>query len=231
MGGDGTVNEVVNGLMRSGARAALGVLACGSGDDFAANLPDGDAVARLVAGRVRRYDAGRIEAHGVRYFANGMDIGFGARGAANVARVPRALGGFGAYLGALALTLVRYPRARVRVTLDGGPPLEVATAMIAVMNGPRFGGGFRLCPQARPDDGALDVLIADALGRAEILALVPKLLRGTHVGHPRLRLARARRVLVESDSPLEYEADGELPPEPARRIAIELLPAALPVLA
>lgn len=231
VGGDGTVHEVVNGLMRAGAPAALGVLPCGSGDDFAAMLPPGDAVARLAAGRVRRFDVGRIQAHGISYFANGMDIGFGARGARNVRAVPRLLTGFGAYLGALALTLAHYPIARVRLSLDDTPPLEVLTAMTAVMNGRSFGGGFRVCPDARADDGSLDLLVAEALGRAEILALVPKILRGMHVGDPRLRLARARRVLIESDEPLEFEADGELPVAPARRIAIELLPGALAVLA
>jgi YegS/Rv2252/BmrU family lipid kinase len=231
VGGDGTVHEVVNGLMRAGSPAALGVIPCGSGNDFAAMLPAGDPVARLAAGRVRRFDVGRVEAGDSWFFANGMDIGFGAHGARNVARVPRALTGIGAYLGALALTLVRYPLLRVRLRLDDAPPFEMVTAMTAVMNGRSFGGGFRVCPEALADDGALDLLLVDAVGRLEILALVPRILRGTHAGHPRLRLARARRVLIESETPLEFEMDGELPPAPARRLAVEVLPAALPVLA
>jgi diacylglycerol kinase (ATP) len=231
VGGDGTVHEVVNGLMRSGAPAALGVVPCGSGDDFAKMLPPGDPVGRLAAGRILRYDVGRLEAGTTRYFINGMDIGFGAQGAANVTRVPRFLTGLGAYLGALVLTLIDYPRLELQLRVDDQPPFTLRTAMTAVMNGSSFGGSFRVCPAASADDGLFDLLLVDAVGRLEILALVPKIMRGTHGGHPRLRLARARRVVMESEAPMLFEMDGELPLPPARRIAIELLPGALPVLA
>ena len=88
-----------------------------------------------------------------------MDIGFGAHGARNVKRVPRFLTGFAAYLGALALTMVRYPLLRVRLQLDDAPPFDLTTAMAAVMNGTTFGGSFRVCPEAQPDDGLLDLLL------------------------------------------------------------------------
>jgi len=100
----------------------------------------------------------------VRYFANGMDIGFGAHGARNVKRVPRFFTGLGAYMGALLLTMVRYPLLRVRLQLDDAPPFEFTTAMTAVMNGTTFGGSFRVCPGARPDDGLLDLLLVEADG-------------------------------------------------------------------
>jgi YegS/Rv2252/BmrU family lipid kinase len=231
-GGDGTVHEVVNGLLRAGGGAALGVLPLGSGDDFVKMLPLGDAVERIRRSQPKALDAGRIRAAGAeRYFANGMDIGFGAHGASNIRKVPRFLTGLGAYLGALALTLVRYPKLEVRLQLDGGAPVAQTTAMTAVMNGRAFGGSFHVCPEARVDDGELDLLIADGVGRWEILGLVPRIMRGTHVGHPRLRLARARRVLIESEAPLLVEADGEIVFEDARRLEIEVLPGALRVLA
>lgn len=229
-GGDGTVHEVANGLMRAGAPAALGVLPCGSGDDFAKMLAPGDAVARLAAGRMRPYDVGRVEAEGTRYFINGMDIGFGAHGARNIARVPPFLTGLGAYLGALVLTLVRYPKLNVRIRLDDAPPERLRTAMTAVMNGVSFGGSFRVTPQAQGDDGLLDLLMVDAVGRLGILGLVPLIMLGRHAGHPRIRLARARRVLLEAIEPLDLELDGELPLPPAKRIAIEILPGALRVM-
>jgi YegS/Rv2252/BmrU family lipid kinase len=231
-GGDGTVHEVVNGLLRAGTGtgAALGVIPLGSGDDFA-KLLSPDFVASLSIGKARRFDAGRIACGSeVRYFANGMDIGFGAHGAANVRRVPRFLTGFGAYLGALLLTMLRYPQLRVRLQLDDEAPFELLTAMTAVMNGTSFGGSFRVTPEARPDDGWLDLLIADAMGRLEILRLVPKILRGTHAGEPRLRTTRARRVRVEAGAPLLVEADGEIAFRDARRLEIEVLPGALRVL-
>jgi len=230
-GGDGTVHEVVNGLLRAGTGAALGVLPLGSGDDFAKMLPPGEAVARIARGKPQPMDAGRIRSEGTeRYFANGMDIGFGAHAARNVRRVPRLLTGFGAYLGALAMTLARYPMLEVRLQLDEGEPFAHTTAMTAVMNGRAFGGSFHVCPDACADDGELDLLIADGVGRLEILRLVPRIMRGTHAGDPRLKLTRARRVLIESEAPLLVEADGEIAFEDARRLEIAVLPGALRVL-
>lgn len=229
-GGDGTVHEVVNGLLRAGGGAALGVLPLGSGDDFVKMLPAGDAVERIRRSRPTALDAGRMRAGGTRFFANGMDIGFGAHASRNVRRVPAFLTGLGAYLGALALTLVRCPKLEVRLQLDGGKSFAQTTAMTAVMNGRAFGGSFHVCPQARIDDGELDLLIADGVGRLEILGLVPGIMRGTHAGDPRLRLARAKHVLIESAAPLLVEADGEIVFEDARRLEIDVLPGALRVL-
>jgi len=216
------VHEVVNGLMRAGAKTVLRVIPLGSGDDFAKLLGSDK--------EIRSFDVGRIASGAaVRYFANGMDIGFGAHGAANVARVPGFLTGFAAYLGALALTLVDYPLLRVRLQMDDAPPSDLSTAMTAVMNGTTFGGSFRVCPDAKPDDGLLDLLLVDAVGRLEILQLVPKILKGAHAGDPRLRLVRARRVRIESAEPLLVEADGELVFRAAKQLDIDLLPRALRV--
>lgn len=231
VGGDGTVHEVANGLLRAGGAAALGVLPLGSGDDFVKMLPPRDAVERLARGEARRFDAGRIQAGATRYFANGMDIGFGAHASRNTRRVPQFLTGLGIYLGALVLTLLRYPVLEVRLQLDGGKVFSQSTAMTAVMNGRSFGGSFQVCPDARADDGELDLLIADGVGRLEILGLVPRIMRGTHAGDLRLRLARARRVTIESDAPLLVEADGEIAFEDAHRLEIEIMPGALRVLA
>lgn len=230
-GGDGTVHEVVNGLLRAGGKAAFGVIPLGSGDDFA-KLVAADAVFDLSHERTKAFDVGRIASGShVRYFANGMDIGFGAHGARNMSRVPRFLTGLGAYLGALVLTMVKYPLLRVRIRLDDAPAFELATAMTAVMNGTTFGGSFRVCPEARPDDQLLDLLLVQAVSRLEILQLVPKILRGSHAGDPRLRMVRAGRLTIESPEPLLVEADGELAFEAANHLAIDLLPGALRVLA
>ena len=230
-GGDGTLHEVVNGLLRAGTRATLGVLPLGSGDDFVKMLPPRDPVERLAHGTARPYDAGRIVAGATRYFANGMDIGFGAHAAKNMTKVPSFLTGLSAYLGALALTMVRYPRLEVRLQLDDGPVQAQSTTLTAVMNGCSFGGSFRVCPEARADDGQLDLLIARGCSRLDILALVPKIMRGSHAGDPRLRMARARRVVIESQEAMLVEADGEIVFEDARRLEIEVLPGMLRVLA
>jgi YegS/Rv2252/BmrU family lipid kinase len=228
-GGDGTVHEVVNGLMRAGGKAAFGVIPLGSGDDFA-KLLSNDFIFGFQNKREKQFDIGRItSASTVRYFANGMDIGFGAHGARNVRRVPRFLTGFGAYLGALALTMVRYPLLTVRLRLDDAPAFEFTTAMAAVMNGTTFGGSFRVCPEARPDDGSLDLLLVGAISRLEILQLVPKILRGAHAGDPRVRMARAKHVHIEAGEPMLLEADGEIAFDGVRRLKIDVLPAALRV--
>jgi len=125
---------------------------------------------------------------------------------------------------------VRYPTLSVRLQLDDNAPTQQTTAMTAVMNGRALGGSFLACPDARADDGVLDVMVAEGVGRLEILGLVPKFMRGTHVRDPRIRLARARRVTIESETPLLVEADGEIAFEDARRLEIEVLPGALTVL-
>jgi YegS/Rv2252/BmrU family lipid kinase len=231
-GGDGTVHEVVNGLMLNGARATLGVIPVGSGDDYAKALGLVDPVEKLLEGKTRTVDVGRIAADGsVRYFANGMDIGFGAHGARNAASVPAFVTGFGMYLSALVMTLVRYPRLRVKARIDDGEAFELTTVMAAVMNGTTFGGSFHVCPEARIDDGLLDLLLVDALGRLEILGLVPKIMRGAHGGDPRLRLSKIKKIQLEAETPLLVEADGEIAFAAARRLEVGLLPGALRVLA
>ena len=245
VGGDGTVHETVNGLMRApaGARPALGVLPLGSGDDYAKMLPPRSpgaprpqwraALAAIALGRARTHDVGVIRdgEGGERWFANGMDVGFGAHVARNIAEVPRWVTGLGAYLAAIAQTMVRYPTLELRLQFDEGEPFAHRSTIAAIMNGRCFGGSFWACPEARADDGLLDVLLADVVSRAQILRLVPKLMRGTHVAEPVLRILRARRVVIESDEPLVLEADGELPALAGRRLEIEVVPGALRVLA
>lgn len=219
-GGDGTVHEVVNGLMRAGGKVALGVIPLGSGDDFAKVLRNGDGL----------FDIGRISSGTeIRYFANGMDIGFGAHAARNLARIPRFLTGLGGYLGAMVLTMVNYPLLHLRIQLDDAPSCDLSTTLTAVMNGTTFGGSFEICPGARPNDGLLDLLLVGPVSRLEILQLVSKIIRGTHEGDPRLRMVRARRLRIESSEPLLVETDGEIAFQEAKLLEIDLLPAALRV--
>jgi len=244
VGGDGTVHEVVNGLMRlpQARRPALGVLPLGSGDDYAKMVPPRapgaarprwqDALQRMLRGAARAHDVGvmRNEQEGERYFANGMDVGFGAHVAHNFSVLPRWLPGLGGYLVAIGRTLLRYPSLELNLQLDDGAPVAQRSTITAVMNGRCFGGSFWACPAASADEGLLDVLIAEEVSRAQILRLVPKLMRGRHVGEPVLRLVRARRVRIESETPLPVEADGELPWRAVRRLEIGVLPGALRVL-
>jgi diacylglycerol kinase (ATP) len=226
MGGDGTVHEVANGLLRASGggvtNAALGIVAVGSGNDFAllAGVPRDPAQAarRIAAGAERRVDAGRV---GDRWFTNGVGVGLDARAAVEASR-NRRLRGIGIYLWALAKVLRSFRPPVIRVEIDGGEVIERPLTLATVGNGARHGGGFWICPAAKIDDGLLDVCICDGLGTLQILRFLPKTLRGTHVGVSCVHMRTARRVRISSDTPLPVHADGEILFEDARELEIEI---------
>jgi YegS/Rv2252/BmrU family lipid kinase len=234
-GGDGTVNEVVNGLMRAGEKGAsstLGIIPVGSGNDFAwfAGVPLDPVSAgrRLVGERTRQVDVGHIRlARGrERYFANGCGIGFDGRVSLEVERLRR-LPGFLMYLVSVLRTIVLYHQApRLRIRLDEQELIQ-PTMMLTVSNGRRHGGGFLVTPQAELDDGLFDVCLAGKLSRLGMLMVIPRFVRGTHVTHPQVRMTRARQVSVESPAPLAIHLDGEIFASDARQIQVRLLPSAL----
>lgn len=244
VGGDGTVNEVANGLLRaSQGRPAgtLGVIPVGSGNDFSKMIslpPDWRAgVQRILAGTPRWVDVGRVIGdspaagydHGSHYFTNGLDTGFGALVAMHAHEVPY-LRGTAMYLAAVLKTLANYSVPHVKIDLDDDP-IEQRSTMVAISNGRCYGGGFWVTPNAQVDDGLLDVMIAKGLGRLGILSLLPKVMKGTHVGDPRVYFAQARRVVIESPDALTVEADGEIPYLGAHHLEIEILSRRLCVLA
>jgi diacylglycerol kinase (ATP) len=244
IGGDGTISEIVNGLMqatREQETPPLGIVPLGNGDDFAKVLPPEAAIGgtcydwtaairKIASGQSRLYDVGRFsgdeanaENH-CRYFLNVIDVGFGAHAVRNFAHVPRFLSGYPAYLAAVLMTMIDYPALTLRIQLDDTPAFEQVTTITAIGNGRCFGGGFWVCPQAMPDDGLLDVMVAQQVTRRGILRLLPKLQHGRHIDHPVVKMSRARRVVFESAEPFYVEADGEMPLMPTKRLEIEVLP-------
>ena len=252
VGGDGTTHEVANGLLRAsgeGVTIPLGILPMGTGDDFVKMLPPetviggkpfdwAAAIEKVARGQTRLYDVGRIQAEGVKpglegfphYFLNSMTLGFGAQAAYHHASMPRFLKGIWAYFGAIARTMIAFPTLRARFTLDDQPPFEQASTITAVMNGRCFGNGMWVAPQARADDGSLDVMIARDISRLTILRLLPKLMQGQHIHQPEIAMYRARRVVIEPDVPQVVEADGEVPYQQAPRLEVTLLPGRLCVM-
>ncbi len=248
-GGDGTVHEAVNGL--AGTGAVLGVLPLGTGNDFAhaIGMPDGlvAAAAALAAAPVVPVDVGRVRweetgegdplSH-TRIFANSLGAGFDAH-VAFLAHETKWLGGRTAYLASVLRTLWawRHPNLRVRVTLtrahdaDGDGETEVFDGplfLCEVGNGHSVGGGFHLTPDARPDDGLLDVCLVRHVTPARALRLLPLTFRGGHVGLPEVQMERARRVCLEAlTGALALHADGELISFVAQRVEMEVLPGAL----
>ncbi len=237
VGGDGTTDEVANGLLlaaEEGHQAMLAVIPVGSGNDFSyavgipANLEK--ACQRLAEGRVRAVDVIQVTVDGQpRIFDNSVGIGYDADVLLETHKI-ESLRGFPLYLWAVFRVLATnkwpYP---MHITVDGQPLPHHAVTLITVANGPRAGGGFYLTPDAKPDDGLLDVCVADQLGRLGILHLLPHAMRGTHKGKKSVTMLQARHVLIEGERGLPGHVDGEVLCTKGRRIEFEILPGRLKV--
>lgn len=215
-GGDGTVHEVVNGLLADGPGddvPVLGVVPAGSGCDYAKTFdipPDVEgAVGRLASdAAVRMVDVGEVSFGGQRrYFANIAEVGVGAEVTDRAARLPRWLGASVYFFGFWA-TLPRFEQRAAHISMDGaaydGPLTNLVVAVGRV-----FGGGMRITPNADPSDGLFDVQIH--LGsKLDFLRAIPKVYKGTHLPHPRIREERAAVVEVACEPAGLIEADGEV---------------------
>ncbi len=240
VGGDGTANEVANGLMRlpTLARPLLAALPQGTGGDLAKSLGleagADEAVARLLGGRVRTIDVaasryvGLDGRHTSRFFLNIADAGIGGYVAERVNRSSKALGGFASFLGATLAVFATMQKPVLDVLVDGAVWFQGPATSLAVCNGPRFGGGMLMAPDAVPDDGVLDVVVIGDISKADLALNLPRLYRGTHLRHPKVHTTQAREVRVESvpDAPLEI--DGEHPGTTPFHVWVE--PAALRLL-
>lgn len=235
-GGDGTVNEVVNGLCLAsgdGGNCALGIFPIGSANDLATivGIPRAPEamVELLVTHRTRLVDVGLVESPDIqgptsplRYFINNCGLGFEAQVSLESRRIRR-LRGFFIYLVAVFRTLIHYRQPFVQVHWDGNERAE-RMLLITVGNGRRAGGGFWLTPFAEIDDGWLDVGFARALNRLEILRLLPKAMHGRHVEDPAFTLARCRTMEVHTDIPIPIHTDGETVVVGTRHVQVRVLP-------
>lgn len=233
-GGDGTVHEATNGIMRGGQTASLGVIPSGTGNDFAkaSDIPlDWELATKQLAARLataasgRRVDVGRMND---RYFANGAGIGFDAR-VTEIAHSYRLPIGDLVYLLAIFRGMAEgIATPRMRLTSDeliwDGP---ITLANIA--SGPWVGGMFHIAPIAHNGDGVFDLVIAAPVTRLRILSLLPALVRGRHLGEKEITHVQVTRLLVEADEPVSSQLDGEAQP-PQSRFEISLLPGALQLL-
>jgi diacylglycerol kinase (ATP) len=231
-GGDGTVNEVVNGLMlaeEAGARSRLGVMPIGTGNDFAASLGIplhlSQAALRLAQGHTRRIDVGQVNG---RWFDNNVGLAFEAMIGIEAHHITW-LRGQPLYLLAVLRALASYPLPVVDIYKDDGDRLGKQILMISVGNNRRNGGGFLVNPNAVPDDGLLDLCIVDAIPRRQILRLLPKAMKGSHDDEPTVELARSTRLVVESSVPLPIHADGEIVNNEGLRVEVTLAPGRLEV--
>lgn len=237
VGGDGTANEVVNGLMRMGrgkSSTTLGIIPIGSGNDFAwfagVSLDPFIACQRLFEGETRIIDVGHIrDGDGrERYFNNGCGAGFDATVALEVERF-KWLRGILVYLVPLLKTVIFHHQVpNLRISVDEREWTQ-PSMMITIGNGRRLGKGFLVTPEAELDDGKLDVCICGHLGRLGILMVIPRFMRGTHVTHNQVQMELARRVAVESPVPLDVHIDGESFATDVRQLEVNIVPGALPL--
>ena len=234
VGGDGALNEVANGLMGLDEAPPVALIPRGTGGDFVRSfgIPNDVAAAARIAlnGETKTIDLGRItyrawDGHeGAAAFANVASAGMSGAIAQRANDTSKALGAKASYLWATFAVFAGWSAVETRLTVDGesrsGRMFDVIVA-----NGRYFGGGMKMCPDAEPDDGLLDVVTIGDVTKRDLVQTMPKIYRGTHLPHPKAEALRGRVVTVETDEPVPVELDGEQPgTTPAR---FEVLPGAL----
>lgn len=239
-GGDGTVNEVVNGLMatKSAGNAApvLAAFSVGRGNDFAygADLPATleECVSVLARGERRAMDVGIVRGGDYpdgKYFANGLGVGFDTIVGLEAAKLKRVHGFMAYVLGALK-TFALFPDAPlVRLAWDG-QRVEQECQQISIMNGKRMGGTFFMAPNAENHDGSFDLCVAERLSRGEMVDLMIRYTKGTQAGHPKVKIYGGSRIVVEAPNRgLIVHADGETICIDGERLDVECLAGALTI--
>jgi len=242
VGGDGTLNEVVNGLLDGTGRpwnadARLGVFSLGTGSDFVKTLGSTreveDIARRLEEGRTRLIDAGLCEysaagAPRARYFINVAEFGSGGAVVDRVNRTTKVLGGKMTFLIAILRTLPKYRNTRVAWEVDGGPRTDAVVNNLIVANGRFFGGGLMPAPRADLEDGLLDIVIIGDIDFRTVRKNLPALHEGKHVGLPYITYLRGKEVRIEAHEEM-IDLDGEFVGRRPRRF--EVLPKAIRILA
>jgi len=226
MGGDGTANEVVNGIMRSknSANVVMGILPEGTGNDFARVFKLPHDVKRAVQcfkqQKIINIDLGKVEEH---YFLNSFGLGFDAVVAKNVNDLKN-IQGLARYMVAILKAMVRYQNYRGILENDN-QKREINFILFSVGNGKFCGNGFKLTPDAQPDDGKLDIGIVCGLTRRRLLKLLPQARNGKHLQQPEVEMLKTSKFKISSEKPLPYYMDGEIPTlKNNREIEVELIP-------
>jgi diacylglycerol kinase (ATP) len=243
-GGDGTISEVTAGLLDAREMGAkdteMGIIPRGTGGDFrrTLDLPTDvtQAAARIRDRPANLIDAGRVRFTtanrdiSARYFINLASFGFSSAVAARTNASSKTLGTKFAFLGATVRTLASYQNAEVTLELDGAPPIRRTLMLAAVGNGRFFGGGMKICPDAKLDSGQLSLVTVGDLGKMKVLASLPRLYAGTHLSIEDVHATTVRSLRaspIEPDQIIPIELDGETPGHlPA---TFEVVPRAIPV--
>lgn len=234
-GGDGTANEIINGLMKASNEGKqisnLAVLPVGRGNDFSygVGVPQTleEACRLLVKGNTRKIDVGLVKGGDYpdgRYFGNGVGIGFDTIVGFEAAKLPPFLSGVPAYLIAALKTIFLYFNAPLlRIMIDDDEVVEQPCLLVSMMNGSRMGSSFYFAPNSASDDGLLNLCIAKQVTRLQVLALFPKIMSGSQEGHPAISMPVARKIHVEAlEGSLPVHADGETICEAGKSLDVEV---------
>ncbi|HEX9091507.1 MAG TPA: diacylglycerol kinase family protein, partial [Anaerolineales bacterium] len=241
VGGDGTSNEVLNGLMVAWEAchpdSCMGIIGIGRGNDFAYGfgiLPGLQAgFENIKRSLLKPMDVGRVSGGDYpqgRYFGNGVGIGFDAVVGFEAAKLTH-LHGFLNYVVAALRTIFLYFHApMLQIDYDHQVMTQPAL-MVSIMNGRRMGGGFMMAPDALPDDGLLDLCIAGQLSRLGILMLIPQFMKGTQKNHPQIKTVSANKVhILAVEGVLPAHADGETICTAGKELTVELIRQPLKIL-
>ena len=214
VGGDGTLNEVANGIYLAGGNAALGLVPVGHGADFARTIGQKgsveQAVLRACEGEEQPVDLGLARyADGTeRAFINIAGLGFDAV-VARRAQGSRLPGGNLPYLGSALRTLIGFTNIDVTITTDG-ETIETPAVFVQIANAQYMGGGYHFAPMAKINDGLLDVCVVGDFGKLELVRQIPGVYKGKHVGHSKFTHMTATRVEISAAQPAIVQLDGEL---------------------
>jgi len=220
VGGDGTVNEVANGILHStnAATTALGIVSTGTGSDFIRSVgisrDYATACSTLTSSRRLSIDVGVIEYQSKgktlkRFFVNAAGVGFDAAVVRETERMPKFFGGTIPYVAGMLRTLFSYRNKPVVVRV--GDEVESHRVLnVVVANGGYLGGGMHIAPLAEVGDNLLDVVVIGDMGKLELLKEFPKVYKGTHVTLPKVRMKKGTNVTIESSEAVLVYADGEL---------------------
>ena len=239
VGGDGTLNEVVNGFFavdgETRKRAAVGLITMGTGGDFARtvqlprNVPE--AVQRIARCQLRCLDVGMITFQGSggettkRYFCNIVDVGLGGFLVNRTRNHAKALGGTLFFLLNTLVSLALYQNQKVSVVVDDGFHWQGKAVTIVAGNGQYFGGGMRITPLASLDDGLLDFLFITDMHKAKLIANLYRVYKGKHLEISGVKFIRGRKIRIESPNEILLEMDGEQPGKTP--VEIEIMPQVL----
>lgn len=227
VGGDGTLNEVMNGYLDESVTTlkqdvAIGLLPSGTGSDFRRSigfLKNEDSVRAIVAAQTRVIDAIKVEfvdqsgKQIARHSMNVVSFGLGGEVTTYVnnwrATWPNWIGGNIRFVAAAVLALKQFKNRNVTVTIDDKPALSIQSNLIVVGNGRFAGGGMMLAPQAELDDGLLDVVLTNCATRMNVIGELPRVYSGGLLKNPKVSLHKAKTVLIEADEKMAIDIDGE----------------------